>query len=69
MNKIVIVGAFALGFAHRVLQPVVLCLQHERLGVTGLLTDSVLIPVDIASIQLTGDTYPSNYLLCLLVCA
>ena len=69
VSKIVIVGASALGFAHRALQYVVLCLQYERLGVADLLVDSILIPVDIASIQLTGDISPSNYLMCLLICA
>lgn len=64
-----IVKWLALGPANHALEHGVLYLQCERLGVTDLLIDSILTPIDVASIWLIDDTDPSNHLMCLLICA
>lgn len=45
-----IVWGFVLGFSHLALEHIVSCPQYELLGVTDLLIDSILTPIDIASI-------------------
>jgi hypothetical protein len=50
VSKIGLLGSFALAFAHSLLERVVLFLQCERLGATDLLIDSILTPIDVASI-------------------
>lgn len=48
MSKIVTVESLGLGLGNRALEHAVLCLQCERFGVSDLLIDSILTPIDIA---------------------